>query len=79
MVEHPKLTPDEAAKMMMDKLLELEPGVRERYFAGTTLEDLEAKYREHVEEYGPAEVEVRGETFVVWVESEAGDEPGPGA
>lgn len=56
--------------MMMDELLELAPGIRERYFEDTTLEDLKAEYREHVLEYGPAEVRVAGETYTIWVEDQ---------
>lgn len=64
--QHRRISPEEAARLAMAELLELDPGIRELHFANTTLESLEAEYREWVEEFGPNEVRIAGETYTIW-------------
>lgn len=57
--QHPKITPEEVAALVAEE-------------EGVPVEDLAAEYREHVERFGPAEVEVHGVTYTV----EANEKPG---
>ena len=56
--EHPKVTPEEAADLIRQN------GESELLSA----EEIASSLRDHVEEYGPAEVETGGKTYTVWVE-----------
>lgn len=57
--QHPKITPEEAARLI--------DGAGE-----SDVEDIDvitADLRNHVEEFGPAEVSIGGITYTVWVGS----------
>lgn len=53
--EHPRISPEEIAALVAEE-------------EGVPVEELPAEYREHVERFGPAEAEVDGVIYSVWLE-----------
>ena len=55
--EHPRISPEEIAALVAEE-------------EGVPVKELAAEYREHLERFGPAEAEVHGQIFTVWIEDE---------